>query len=205
MAILEHTLGIFLHPDSEWKAIRNEKHSFLQVFLSHVPILALIPCIAGYYGVTHVGWSFGGGSTVKLTANSALALCVFTYAAVLASIYVLGEYTNWMSRNFGVRDDDEHRHYEGTALAVYASMPLLLAGVILVMPNIWLVTTVYLAAIAWATYLLYEGTPILMNIPKERAFIYSSSVVTVGLCLTVVVMIATVIIWGMGLNPVYTD
>lgn len=205
MAILEHTLGIFLHPDSEWKAIRNEKHSFLQVFLSHVPILALIPCIAGYYGVTQVGWSFGGGGTVKLTADSALALCAFTYVAVLASIYVLGEYTNWMSRSFGVRDDDEHRHYEGTALAVYASMPLLLAGVILVVPNIWLVTTVYLAAIAWATYLLYEGTPILMNIPKERAFIYASSVVTVGLCLTVVVMIATVIIWGMGLNPVYTD
>jgi hypothetical protein len=67
MAFLEHTLGIMLHPDSEWKAIRNEKHSFRQVFLSHVPLLALIPTVCFYVGVTQVGWSVGGGDPVRLS------------------------------------------------------------------------------------------------------------------------------------------
>jgi hypothetical protein len=44
-----------------------------------------------------------------------------------------------------------------------------------------------------------------MNIPKERGFIYASSVITVGLVLAVVVLVSTVIVWGSGLGPVYTN
>jgi hypothetical protein len=204
MAILEHTLGIFLHPDEEWKSIRNERHSFIQVFMSHMPILALIPVIAAYYGVTQVGWTIGGDVT-KLTSESALALCGFTYIAQLVAVYVLGEYINWMAHSFGVKEEGAQRHYEGTALAVYAATPLMLAGIIMVYPEPWVVVSVYFAAIAYAVYLLYEGTPILMNIPKERGFIYASSIVTIGLVLAVVVMISTVIVWGMGFEPVYMD
>lgn len=204
MAILEHTLGMFLHPDDEWKQIRNERHSFLQVFMSHMPILALIPVLAAYYGVTQVGWSIGDNVT-KLTPESALILCAFTYVAQLAAVYVLGEYVNWMAHSFGVKEEGAQRHYEGTALAVYAASPLMLAGVIMIYPEPWVVASVYLVAIAYAVYLLYEGTPILMNIPKEQAFIYSSSIVTVGLVLSVVVLISTVIVWGMGFGPVYTS
>lgn len=204
MAILEHTLGIFTHPDAEWKRIRSERHSFIQVFMSHMPILALIPVLAAYYGVTEVGWSIGG-SVTKLTSESALVLCGFTYFAQLVSVYVLGEYVNWMAHSFGVKEEGAQRHYEGTALAVYAAMPLMFAGIIMLYPEPWVVASVYTLALAYSVYLLYEGTPILMNIPKEQAFIYSSSIVTVGLVLAVVVMISTVIVWGMGFGPVYID
>lgn len=204
MAILEHTLGIFLHPDKEWKSIRSERHSFIQVFVSHMPILALVPVIAAYYGVTQVGWTIGGDVT-KLTSESALALCGFTYIAQLVTVYVLGEYINWMAHSFGVKEEGAQRHYEGTAMAVYVATPLMLAGIVMVYPEPWVVVSVYFVAIAYAVYLLYEGTPILMNIPKERGFIYASSIVTIGLVLAVVVMISTVIVWGMGFEPVYID
>lgn len=204
MAILEHTLGIFLHPDAEWKAIRSERHSFLQVFMSNMPILALIPVAAAYYGITQVGWSIAG-SVTKLTPESALSLCVFTYFAILASVYVMGEYVNWMAHSFGVTDDGAQRHYEGTALAVYVSTPLMLAGIAMVYPEPWVVASVMLLAIAYSVYLLYQGTPIIMNIPKEQAFIYSSSIVTVALVIAVMVMISTVIVWGMGFGPIYMD
>ncbi len=205
MTVLKHTLGLFLHPDEEWRKIRNERHSFIQVFMSHMPILALIPVLAAYYGVTQVGWSVTGGDVVKLTPESALVLCGFTYLAQLVAVYVLGEYINWMAHSFGVKEEGAQRHYEGTALSVYAATPLMLAGVIMLYPEPWVVVSVYFAAIAYAVYLLYEGTPILMNIPKGQAFIYSSSIVTIGLVLSVVVMISTVIAWGMGFGPVYID
>lgn len=205
MAILEHTLGILLHPDSEWKAIRNERHSFAQVFLSHVPFLALIPSVAAYYGVTQVGWTIGDGEVVKLTTASALSLCVMTYFALMAGVYILGEFINWMSRTYGVGDDAEKRHYEGTALAVYVTTPVFLAGIVGLYPELWLNAIVTLVAACYSVYLIYEGIPILMNIPKERAFMYASSVVTIGLVLLVVVRVGTVIIWGMGIGPVYVD
>lgn len=205
MTILNHTLGIFLHPDSEWKAIRNEKSSFQQVFLSHVPFLALIPCIASFYGISQVGWTVGDGDPVKLTVNSALSLCVLAYFAFLAGVYVLGEFTNWMSRTYGVRDSAERRHYEGTALAVYVTTPLFLAGAFTAYPEPWLVVSAVVLAACYSVYLVYEGTPILMNIDKDRAFMYSSSIVTIGLVMLVTVMIMTVLVWGMGMGPVYID
>lgn len=205
MGFLQHTLGILIRPDAEWKAIRNEKNSFIQVFVSHVPILALIPVVSAYFGVTKVGWTVGGGEPVMLTANSAMTLCAITYAVLLAGIYIFGEFINWMSKTYGVGGSEEARHYEGTALAVYVSTPILLAGIANLYPHLWMVATLMGAAGCYAVYLIYEGIPILMNISKEQAFMYATSVVTVGLVLMVAIMITTVVIWGMGIGPVYTS
>lgn len=205
MAMLQHTLGVFINPDREWQRIRNERHSFLRVYMVHTPLLALIPVIAAYFGVTQIGWTIGSGGVVKLTPESALWLCAGAYLAQLLAVYFLGEYINWMSRSFGVLDDDRQRHYEGTAMAVYSSAPMMLAGVVLLYPQLWVVASVFILAACYSVYLIYAGIPILMNIPRERGFIYASSVITVGLVLAVVVLITTVIVWGSGLGPIYTN
>jgi hypothetical protein len=203
--MLEHTLGILLHPDSEWKAIRNEKHSFKQVFLSHVPLLALIPTISFFIGVTQVGWTIGSGDPIKLSVLSALELCGLTYFALLLGVYVLGEFINWMAKTYGVKDSAEQRHYEGTALAVYITTPVFLVGIFGLYPDLWLNAAVTCIAGAYAVYLVYEGIPILMNIDKDRAFMYATSVVTVGLVMMVVVRVGSVILWNFGVGPVYVD
>ncbi len=205
MAILEHTLGIMLHPDSEWKSIRNEKNSFIQVFLSHVPFLALIPTLASYYGVTQVGWTIGDGDPVRLTAASAMSLCAATYVALLVGVYVLGEFISWMAKTYGVTDSEEKRHYEGTALAVYVTTPVFLAGIFGVYPDLWVNALATVIAGAYAVYLVYEGLPILMNISKDQAFMYATSVVTVGLVMMVMVRVGSVLVWGMGIGPIYVD
>ncbi|WP_160152809.1 Yip1 family protein [Microbulbifer sp. ALW1] len=202
MKLLSHTIGIFTNPDKEWRAIRADKHSFVQVFLSHVPILALIPCVAGYIGVTHFGFELGG-HVAKLTPKSAGYLAVVTYIALLVGIYLVGEFINWMAKAYGVEGDEPTRHYEGTALAVFITTPVLLAGIVMLYPHLWLVVTVMGLAGLYSVYLLYEGIPILMNMSKERAFLYASAVLTVGLVMMVTVMICSVIIWTMGVGPVY--
>lgn len=205
MAILQHTLGILFNPDSEWKAIRKERHSFKQVFLSHVPLLALIPCVAFYVGVTKVGWSVGAGSPVKLTQASALSLCAIAYFALLAAVFVLGEFINWMAKTYGVTDSEEKRHYEGTALAVFVTTPIFLAGVFGFYPDLWLNVAAMGLACAYSVYLIYEGIPILMNIDKDRGFMFASSVITIAMVLMVIVLIGSVLLWGMGVGPVYID
>ena len=205
MALLDHTLGIMTHPDEEWAAIKKQKSSFRQVFLSHVPFLAAIPAVAYFFGLTQVGWTIGDGAAVKLTVNSALSLCALTYVALLAGVYILGEFINWMAKTYGVDGSEERRHYAGTAMAVYITTPLMLAGAVTAYPMLWLDAIVIMAAATYSVYLIYEGVPILMSLDKDRAFMYSSSIVTVGLVLMVTAMIATVIIWGMGLGPVFAD
>jgi hypothetical protein len=205
MAFLEHTLGIMLHPGEEWKAIRNEDRSFMQVFVSHVPFLALIPSVCFFIGVTQVGWSLGGGDPVKLTLESAFQLCFLTYWALIIGVFVLGEIINWMAKTYGVKDSEAKRHYEGTALAVYISIPVFLVGIFGLYPDIWLNAAAYCVAGAYAVYLIYEGIPVLMNISKEQAFMYATSVVTITLIMMVVVRVSSVILWNFGVGPVYID
>lgn len=202
MRLLSHTIGIFTNPDKEWQAIRSDKHSFVQVFLSHVPILALIPVVSGYIGVTQVGFRIGD-NVQKLTQSSAITLSVITYFAILFGVYIFGEFINWMAKSFKVEGSDEMRHYEGTALAVFVTTPIFLVGFVGLYPNLWVNAAVTLLAACYSIYLIYEGIPILMNIDKERAFVYASSVVTVGLVLLVSVRVGTVILWSMGVGPVY--
>lgn len=205
MAFLQHTLGIFINPTKEWHSIRAEQSSFKQVFLSHVPFLALIPSVASYFGVTQVGWSIGDGDPVRLTAESAMSLAALTYFALLAGVFVLGEFINWMARTYGVSDTEERRHYEGTALAVYVCTPLFFAGLFAIYPDLWLNAVAMLIAGSYSVYLIYAGIPILMNIDKDRAFLFASSVVTIGLVLMVLTRVGSVLLWGLGIGPVYVD
>jgi len=205
MAILNHAFGIMTNPSAEWVSVRDEKTSFKQVFFSHVPFLALIPALASFYGVTQVGWRVGDGDPVKLTMESAMSLCALTYVALVLGVFILGEFINWMARTHGVSASEEQKHHAGTALAVCVTTPLFLSGIFLVKPVVWLNTLAMAAAGAYSVYLIYRGLPIVMNIDKGRAFLYSTSVITVGLVMMVTTMIATVILWGMGVGPVYVD
>jgi hypothetical protein len=205
MAFLQHTVGIMLRPDIEWKAIRGGKHSFKQVFLNHVPFLALIPCISFFIGVTKVGWAFGSGDPVKLTVQSAAQLCILTYFALLAGVFFFGEFINWMSRTFGVKDSAEKRRYNGTALAVHVTTPIFLMGASGLYPSLWLNVCVLGIAGTYAVYLIYDGLPILMNISEDQAFMFASSIVIVGFVLMMITLVCSTILWNIGLGPVYID
>ncbi|SFR74791.1 Protein of unknown function [Marinobacter daqiaonensis] len=197
---LSHTVGLFTHPDEEWESIRNESESVTKLYFGHILLLALIPAVAGFYGTTQVGWQIGGdGQVIRLTTSSALQLSVLFYAAMLAGIFIIGKFIDFFAATYDVKDTTPR----GVTLAAYTATPIFLLGVIAVYPNIWVNMLVGLVAIAYAVYLLYEGLPILMKIPEERGFMFASSVLTVGLVMFVALLAITVVIWSMGVGPVY--
>ncbi len=198
---LSHTVGLFAHPDAEWESIRNEGESLGKLYFGHILLLALIPAVAGFYGTTQVGWQIGDGQIIKLTMTSALQLCTLAYAAMLAGIFIIGKFIDFFAATYQVQDKTPR----GVTLAAYTATPIFLLGVIAVYPNIWVNMLVGLLAVAYAVYLLYEGLPILMKIPAERGFMFASSVLTVGLVMFVALLAISVVIWSMGIGPVYTN
>lgn len=199
--LLSHTMGIFTHPDQEWKAIRDDKESANSVFLSHIPLLALIPCVSAFIGVTQFGWSFGAGPINKLTVESAFTVVAISYVAIIVGVYLFGLFVDWMAETFGAADSAEN--HRGIALAVYVATPMLVMGVLNLYPAIWFNAMATLVAGAYSVYLLYEGIPILMNIEKERGFLYASAALCVGLVLVVCIRVGSVLMWTWGVGPVY--
>ncbi len=199
--VLDHITGILTHPNEEWVSIRQEKRSRLIEYLLHVPFLAWLPCISFFIGVHYIGWQLpGSSSTVALTMQSAAWLCVLSYLAAMAGVWIFGEFINWMHKTYS--DEPENPHHS-MSLAIYVTAPLFIAGIAGVWPNFWFNATVTLIAASYSVYLIYRGIPILMNIPKERAFLYSTSVFTVALVMLVTLRVASVIFWSIGFGPEY--
>jgi hypothetical protein len=198
---LTHSFGLLAHPDQEWEAIRNESESVTRLYTGHIFLLALIPAVAGFYGTSQVGWQIGDGQVTRLSIASALQLSALFYVAMLAGIFVLGKFIDFFAATY----DAVERTPRGVALAAYTATPIFLIGVIAAYPNIWVNMLAGLAAAAYAVYLLYEGLPILMKIPEERGFMFASAVLTVGLVMFVALMAMSVVIWSIGVGPVYVS
>lgn len=199
--MIHHVWGLFAHPDQEWQEIRGEKETISHMYLSHVLILAAIPVVSAYIGTTQVGWSIGGGDAVRLTTGSALQMTVLSYLAMLAGVAVMGAFIHWMSRTY----DAKPSLTDCVVFAAYCATPLFIGGLAALYPNLWLAMFIGTAAVCYTAYLLYVGIPAFMNIPKDEGFMFSSSVLAVGLVVLVAMIAVSVVLWGLGLGPVYTS
>ncbi len=198
--MLSHVKGLLTNPASEWQAIRDERSSIAQCFKSHAGILAAVPPVAGLIGTTMVGWRIGSGELTHLTFGSALIMALIAYVAILVCLFCLGRAIHWMAHTYGSAPEEGLSF----ALAAYTVTPLLLMGLVGLYPSLWLFMLVGLAAIGYSVYLLYIGTPVVMDIPSEQGFVFSSAILTVGLVMLMGLMVTTVLFWGFGFGPTFT-
>ena len=199
--MIHHVLGLFTHPEQEWKEIRGEEESISHMYFTHVLILAAIPAISAYIGTSQVGWIIGNGDPVKLTTASALQMTVMTYIAMLIGIGAMGAFIHWMSRTY----DSNPTITQCVVFAAYNATPLFIGGLAALYPNLWLSMLVGTAAICYTVYLLYVGIPVFMGIPEEEGFVYASSILAIGLVMLVTMMAMSVVLWGVGIGPVDTS
>jgi len=196
--ILNHIWGLYAHPKEEWHTI-EKRHESLMYSLAHILIVALIPAICAYYATAHLGWSVGARDPIKLPEANAMMLAGAMYAGLIAGVFALAYLIQWMAVTFDAKPD----FTQALELAAYTATPLLMVGIAALYPVLWFFTLAGLAALSYSVYLLYAGVPIMMNIPEEKGFIYSSSVVTCGLVLLVTLMAISAVLFGMGFGSDY--
>ena len=189
---IQHMMGILYHPKTEWAHIRKEHYSAMHVFLSQISILAAIPSVSLYIGTTQVGWSITGGEFIKLDAMSAAMAAIAFYFAMWVAVGFIAYAIHWMEKTYGGNVAFE----ECLLLTTFTATPMFLSGLVGLYPMLWLNVFVGLAAVIYSVYLLYVGVPIIMQIPEDRAFFFSSSVLTVGLCVLVGLLATTAVLWG---------
>ena len=195
-----HITGLFFNPEDAWRNIKSEldKGSSNTVLL--VVFLALIPPVCGYIGTTTIGWQIGAGDPMKLTSSSAGTIALFYFLAIIVGINAVALAIGWMAQTYEATVSYKH----ALALSTFTAMPLLLVGVFEIYPVLWLNFLVGLLALAVSIRLLYTGVPIMLNISKERGFLYSSSILAFGLVALVGMLVVTALLWGFGFEPTLT-
>jgi hypothetical protein len=199
MMYFGHIAGILKDPKNEWALIEEEHYSAKTVFLTQISILAAIPAIALYIGVTQVGWSVAGEEPVRLAASSALGSAVLFYFAMWGAVAFIAACMHWMEKTYG----GEVSLDECLVLTTVTATPLFLSGISFLIPMLWLNVAVAGVALAYSVYLLYSGTSRIMKIDEDRAFMFASSILTVALCTLVGMLAASVIAWSHLVPLVY--
>jgi hypothetical protein len=195
-----HIIGLFSSPESEWKKIRAKLENGTCQYTMLVFLLALLPPVSGFIGTTQFGWQIGTAAPVKLTVSSALTIAVGYYFAIVLGIFVMGYVIKWMGQTYV----KSVRLSEAVALAAFVSVPLLLVGIFELYPILWVNFLVGLMALSYSVFLLYSGLPIVMDIPKEKGFLYATAILGFGMVALVGMLVITALLWGIGIEPSFT-
>lgn len=197
--MLGHIFGFMFTPTSEWGEVSKQDTGPVDIL--YLLIMALLPAIAWYYGTAVIGWQVADGETVRLTADSAMAIVSLFYLAMVASVCCIGYFVHWMAQSYG----SDSSIVKGISLVGYCATPMFIAGLVGFYPILWLDMLIGVLAISHTLYLLYIGIPIVMDIPKERGFLFASAILAVCLVIFMALMGATVILWELGVMPVFID
>ena len=196
-----HVLKLFTNPADAWSEIHRYDYSVIGCLFGHTLPFALLPAAAGYYGTTQTGWRIGAGEVVRITADSGLQIAFAYYLAMVFAVLTVGWMIHWMGKTYGA----EQSLGQCVALASFTVTPLFLIGLMQAAPVLWLNLVAGLPALAYTSYLFFTGVPVMMEIPKERGFLFSSAVMAFGLVALVAMMVVTVLLWGAGFAPAFVS
>ena len=200
--MIQHTIGLLVKPNEQWRAVADLPEKSLNTLVLYPCILAILPAVAWYYGTSRVGWTVGDSEdAIKLTVASARQISILFYLAMIACVAVIGYFIHWMADTYGANST----FAKGIVIAGLTATPLFIAGLVGFYPLLWLDLLIGVAAASWAVYLLYLGIPIVMGIPEERGFLFSSAVMAIAMVILICLMVGSVLLWDFGAAPAFTD
>jgi len=138
---------------------------------------------------------------VRLTSASAGRIAVLYYFAMLAGVGTVGWAIHWMGKTYGA----DQPIGQCLALASFTATPLFLIGALQVYPVLWINLIAGLPVLAFTTYVFYSGVPIMMEVPPERGFLFSSAMLAFGLVTFVALLAVTALLWGSGYAPAFVS
>jgi hypothetical protein len=200
--MIQHTFGLLVRPSIQWRTLAALPDSTLNALLLYPCIMALLPAVAWYFGTTQIGWSVGDdGEQIRLTRESARIICILFYLTMIVCVAIIGYFIHWMAETYGAQTTITR----GIVTSGLIATPLFIAGLVGFHPILWLDMLIGVVAVCWAVYLMYLGIPIMMRVPEERGFLYSSAVLAIAMVILICLMVGSVILWDFGAAPAFTD
>jgi len=189
MDIVPRVQSILLKPKEEWVKIKAEPSTVAELFTSYAMVLAAIPAVGQFLGNILVGRRLPMVGVFRWPLGRALGNAVVSYVFSLVAIYLFALIINELAPNFG----STKNLTSALKLAVYSMTPGWVAGVLYIIPGLWVLS---ILAGLYGLYILYLGfdTP-LMETPKDKVVGY--------LVVSVLVVIALYVVFFVILGGIF--
>ncbi len=161
MNLIARAKNILLTPKSEWEAIKPEPATVTDLFTQYALILAAIPAVASFVGLTVIGISVPFLGHIRVPFGSSLTNATLTYGLALAGTFGLAFVIDALAPTFGAKKD----LVASAKAAVYANTASWVAGALLIIPSLY---SLSLLASLYSLYLLWLGMKTLKECPAEK-------------------------------------
>ncbi len=190
MNLVQRVQDILLKPKDTWPVIAAEPGDTVSLYKDYLIFLALVPAVAGFIGMSLIG--FGGfGFSMRVPLVSGLVNMVVGYALSLAMVFALGLIANALAPTFGGTKDP----VSALKLVVYGSTAGFLGGVFSLIPAMGMIG---LLASLYSIYLIFTGVPVLMKCPPEKAGAYTAVLIVCGIVAGIILTALSTMFTGGG-------
>lgn len=193
MDIVERVKAILLKPRETWPAIDQEATDTARIYKEYLLILAAIPAVAGFVGMSLVGMG-GFGMTFRVPILAGLGNLIVGYVLTLVMVYVMALIANALAPTFG----GEKNLLNAVKLIAFGSTATLVGGIFSLLP---MLSMLGLLAALYSIYLIYTGIPVLMKSPPEKAAGYTAVLVVCGIVAGLLLAAASAMFGGAGRGP----
>jgi hypothetical protein len=179
MNLVERAKEIIFKPKETWEKIKGEETTIKDLYMSYAGILAIIPAVSTFIGMSLIGTSFFGVH-FRVPFVSGLVQAILQYALTLVGVYVVAFIIDALAPSFNSKKD----MMAAMKLAVFSFTPSWIAGVLGIIPMLGMLAII---ASLYSLYLFYVGLPILMETPKEKVLGYFIVIIVVSIIVSVVI------------------
>ncbi len=178
MFVIQRAQSILLKPKETWPVIAAEAADTRSIYTNYVMILAAIPAIAGFIGLSLIG-AGAFGVNVRIPVASGIVHMLISWVLSLAMVFVLALIVDALAPTFG----GSKSPISALKLVAYGTTASFVGGIFNLIP---VLSILGLVAALYSIYLIYTGLPVLMRCPPEKAAAYTAVVVVCGVVAAVV-------------------
>jgi hypothetical protein len=190
MSLIDRVQSILLRPKQTWPVIAAEPADVASIYTRYLMILAAIPAVASFIGLTLIGVGAFGVS-YRLPIVTGLVQMIVGYALSLVMVFVLSLIVNALAPTFGGTKDQ----VQALKLVAYSSTAGFIGGIFGIIPMLGILG---LIAGLYSIYLCYSGIAALMRCPPEKAGVYTVVVVVCAIVAGIVLAAVSAMFSPMG-------
>lgn len=189
MNLIERASAILLKPKETWPVIDSEPATVADLYKNYIALLACIPAVAGFIGMSLVGVS--GIVSFRVPFVTGLVNMVVSYVLSLVMVFVLALIVNALAPKF----NGQSNNINALKLVGYGLTAGFLGGIFSIVPAL---SALGILAALYTIYLIYTGIPVMMKCPPEKALAYTAVVIVCGVVAGLVIGIATSLLTPKG-------
>jgi Yip1 domain len=176
MNLQTRVINILTKPKQEWPVIASESTDVVTLYKEYIVLLAAIPAICGFLGMTVLGVTLPFVGPVGISMASAVTSLVSGYVLSLLGTYLAAVVIEKLAPTFHSSGGTT----QALKMVAFSSTPIWVAGVLRLVPMLGTLTPL---VVIYAMYLFYVGLPFVMKTPPDRVipFMIISAIVIIVL------------------------